>query len=293
MGVLNVTPDSFSDGGRYADLDAAVAHGVRLRDDGRGPGRRRRRVDPAGRRAGRRRDRDRPGAAGDPGAGRRRRAGQHRHHPGRGRRGRAGGRRRRGQRRLRRAGRPGHGPGGPRRRLPVGADALARALPRDARAGQLRRRGRRGPGRAGPSGSTRRWPPGSAADRIILDPGLGFAKTAAHNWALSARLPRAARPRLPGAVRRPAASPTWAGCSPTPDGTPRASRRRGRRRPSPPACWPSRPAPGGYACTTSAATADALAVWRPPAAPGWRRTHRRRAARMSRERAATGERSER
>lgn len=34
MGILNVTPDSFSDGGRYADLDAAVAHGVRLRDDG-------------------------------------------------------------------------------------------------------------------------------------------------------------------------------------------------------------------------------------------------------------------
>ena len=26
MGVLNVTPDSFSDGGRYADLDGAVAH---------------------------------------------------------------------------------------------------------------------------------------------------------------------------------------------------------------------------------------------------------------------------
>jgi dihydropteroate synthase len=30
MGVLNVTPDSFSDGGRYADLDAAVAHGIAL-----------------------------------------------------------------------------------------------------------------------------------------------------------------------------------------------------------------------------------------------------------------------
>jgi dihydropteroate synthase len=30
MGVLNVTPDSFSDGGRYADVDAAVAHGVAL-----------------------------------------------------------------------------------------------------------------------------------------------------------------------------------------------------------------------------------------------------------------------
>ena len=30
MGVLNVTPDSFSDGGRYADPDAAVAHGRAL-----------------------------------------------------------------------------------------------------------------------------------------------------------------------------------------------------------------------------------------------------------------------
>jgi dihydropteroate synthase len=34
MGVLNVTPDSFSDGGRYADVDAAVAHGVSLLADG-------------------------------------------------------------------------------------------------------------------------------------------------------------------------------------------------------------------------------------------------------------------
>ncbi|WP_433388318.1 dihydropteroate synthase [Micromonospora sp. KLBMP9576] len=34
MGVLNVTPDSFSDGGRYADLGSAVGHGVRLRADG-------------------------------------------------------------------------------------------------------------------------------------------------------------------------------------------------------------------------------------------------------------------
>jgi dihydropteroate synthase len=34
MGVLNVTPDSFSDGGRYADLAAAVAHGMAMRGDG-------------------------------------------------------------------------------------------------------------------------------------------------------------------------------------------------------------------------------------------------------------------
>ncbi|GAA1426563.1 dihydropteroate synthase [Microlunatus lacustris] len=30
MGVLNVTPDSFSDGGRWFDTDAAVAHGLAL-----------------------------------------------------------------------------------------------------------------------------------------------------------------------------------------------------------------------------------------------------------------------
>jgi dihydropteroate synthase len=34
MGVVNVTPDSFSDGGRFADRDAAVAHGLALAADG-------------------------------------------------------------------------------------------------------------------------------------------------------------------------------------------------------------------------------------------------------------------
>ena len=34
MGVLNVTPDSFSDGGRFADLDAALAQARRLIADG-------------------------------------------------------------------------------------------------------------------------------------------------------------------------------------------------------------------------------------------------------------------
>jgi dihydropteroate synthase len=34
MGVLNVTPDSFSDGGRFLDADAAVAHGLRLVGEG-------------------------------------------------------------------------------------------------------------------------------------------------------------------------------------------------------------------------------------------------------------------
>ncbi len=34
MGVVNVTPDSFSDGGRYASLGDAVEHGVELLDQG-------------------------------------------------------------------------------------------------------------------------------------------------------------------------------------------------------------------------------------------------------------------
>ncbi|MDZ4780419.1 MAG: dihydropteroate synthase [Planctomycetia bacterium] len=34
MGIVNVTPDSFSDGGSYLDVDAAVAHALRLAGDG-------------------------------------------------------------------------------------------------------------------------------------------------------------------------------------------------------------------------------------------------------------------
>nr|WP_081578101.1 dihydropteroate synthase [Austwickia chelonae] len=34
MGIVNVTPDSFSDGGRWFDHDAAVAHGVALLEEG-------------------------------------------------------------------------------------------------------------------------------------------------------------------------------------------------------------------------------------------------------------------
>jgi dihydropteroate synthase len=34
MGIVNVTPDSFSDGGRYLDPDTAIAHGLWLRAEG-------------------------------------------------------------------------------------------------------------------------------------------------------------------------------------------------------------------------------------------------------------------
>ncbi|SDS66050.1 Dihydropteroate synthase [Nocardioides scoriae] len=34
MGIVNVTPDSFSDGGRFETTDRAIAHGLALRDEG-------------------------------------------------------------------------------------------------------------------------------------------------------------------------------------------------------------------------------------------------------------------
>jgi dihydropteroate synthase len=34
MGVLNVTPDSFSDGGQYGEIDTAVGHGLRMVEEG-------------------------------------------------------------------------------------------------------------------------------------------------------------------------------------------------------------------------------------------------------------------
>ena len=36
MGVVNVTPDSFSDGGEFLDPNVAVAHGRRLAEEGAG-----------------------------------------------------------------------------------------------------------------------------------------------------------------------------------------------------------------------------------------------------------------
>lgn len=34
MGIVNVTPDSFSDGGQFVSIESAVAHGLRLIDEG-------------------------------------------------------------------------------------------------------------------------------------------------------------------------------------------------------------------------------------------------------------------
>ncbi|MEI9967411.1 MAG: dihydropteroate synthase [Terracidiphilus sp.] len=34
MGVVNITPDSFSDGGSFLEPQAAIAHGLKLIDEG-------------------------------------------------------------------------------------------------------------------------------------------------------------------------------------------------------------------------------------------------------------------
>ena len=34
MGIINVTPDSFSDGGKFFETDAAVAQGLKLVEEG-------------------------------------------------------------------------------------------------------------------------------------------------------------------------------------------------------------------------------------------------------------------
>ena len=93
-----------------------------------------------------------------------------------------------GQRRLRRAGRPRDGRDGRRGPGAVDPHALARAQRPHERARQLR-----------PTSSARCAPSWSARvdaavlagvdpARLVLDPGLGFAKTAEHNWALLRRL---------------------------------------------------------------------------------------------------------
>ena len=229
MGVLNVTPDSFSDGGRYADLDAAVAHGLALWAAGADI------VDVGG-------ESTRPGAERVDAEEETRRVvpairalagsgvhGQRGHLPGRGRRGRAG-RRRAGSSTTSAAGWPTRR--WPRRSPPPACPGCS--CTGAGTAGTCRRwpatttwcRGRAG--RAAPAGrrraGRRRRPPATSCST----PDSGFAKTAEHNWALLARLDELTAlgfPVLVGASRKAFLGRLLAG----PDGTPGPGRRpRGR-----------------------------------------------------------------
>ena len=105
--------------------------------------------------------------------------------------------------------------------------------------------------------------------RLVLDPGLGFAKTAAHNWALLRRLDvllGLGFPVLVGASRKRFLGELLADA----DGALRPTPGPGRRPPRRSARWPRRPAPGGCGCTTWTASLDAVAVaaaWELGAAP--------------------------
>ena len=202
MGVVNVTPDSFSDGGRFLDARAAIEHGQRAGRRGRRDPRRRRRVDAAGRRpvgedeelrrvvpvveglAARR------GVSIDTSKAARRRA---------------------------RRSTPARDyvndvtafrgdPSWPalvaergRRLLP---HAHARRAAHDAGRPALRRRRRPRSRRSSRSGSRSRSREGVAEERVWLDPGIGFGKTLEHNLELIAAAGRDRRDRAAGRVRR-------------------------------------------------------------------------------------------
>ncbi|WP_186832320.1 dihydropteroate synthase [Micromonospora endolithica] len=264
MGVLNVTPDSFSDGGRYADLDAAVGHGVRLRAEGAHL------VDVGG-------ESTRPGADrvdADTEAARVLPV----------------------VRALAAAGVP---VSIDTSRASVAAAALtagavvvndvsggladpdmARVV-RDAgcpwvlmhwrghsrRMGELARYGDvvadvRGELAARADEALRAGVP---ADRIVVDPGLGFAKTAEHNWELSARLPELLDlgfPLLFAASRKSYLGRLLAG----PDGTPRPT---GGREAATVATSLLAVAAGAWGVRVHdvRATVDALAVWQATGRP--------------------------
>ena len=229
MGVVNVTPDSFSDGGRFLDPDAAVAHGLALVAAGADlldvggestrPG-----AEPVDRRRG-----AAPGAAGrralaaETGG-----AGQHRHHQG-------GGRRRRARRRARRSSTTSRPAAPTRDMLDVVADAGA-GLRRDAHAGRAAHdaatirttttssRGRRLPRRAR---STPRAPPASPPTRCAPIPASASARRARTTSTLLARLAElVARVEVPRARRHVAQVVPRRVCS----ASAASPRRRARRR---------------------------------------------------------------
>ena len=102
---------------------------------------------------------------------------------------------------------------------------------------------------------------GVDAGRIILDPGLGFAKRAEHNWRLSAHLDEIIAlgfPVLVGASRKSYLGALLA----DPTGQPRPVAGAGGGDDRDQRAGGRRPAPGGCGCTTCSGTVDALKVLR-------------------------------
>ena len=206
MGVVNVTDDSFSDGGLFLDRDRAVEHGVELAAEGAAivdvggestrPGATR--VDPQ--------VETRTRAAGDQRACRARHHGQHRHHARRG--GRAA---------LENGARIVNDVSGGRAdpdMAPLLADAKVPWVLMHWRSVGARTGRTRCPQYGDVVAEVRdellasvdaAVAAGVDPAKLIIDPGLGFAKTAEHNWALLRALPEfvgTGIPVLVGASRK-------------------------------------------------------------------------------------------
>ncbi len=274
MGVVNVTPDSFSDGGRWATPDAAIAHGRELLRGWRGHPRCRGRVDPAGRDPAAGRGGAGPGHPGDHQPGRRGRRRLGRHHA---QRGRAKPR----SRPVRASSTTSRAVWPTRDMLPVVAvkrggvrrHALARAQRHHAAARVLRRPGRRGRARCAtswPSGWRRSLAAGIDRDRIVLDPGLGLRQDGRAQLDAAARPGPAHGARPPGAGRRvPQVLPRQPARRPRR----RGPRRRGPRARHAPRCTCCSPSRGSGGCAPTTSGPPTTRCGRSPA--GTRRSRRR------------------
>ena len=110
---------------------------------------------------------------------------------------------------------------------------------------------------------------GIAEDRLVVDPGLGFAKTATHNWQLLRRLPELGCSACPCSWA-PAASRSWAACWPPPTAP------RGRSGTARTPAWRSPRSPRSRACGGSGCTRCGPAWTRSGWSPaGWSRRSRR------------------
>ena len=116
---------------------------------------------------------------------------------------------------------PGDGRRRARRRLPVDPHALARRTAATMQSSRTTTTSSRTSAPSCARASTPRWPPASTEAALVIDPGLGFAKTGAAQLGAAAALAAARRARPAGAGRRRRASRSSARCSPIPTASPR------------------------------------------------------------------------
>ena len=247
MGVVNVTPDSFSDGGQWFEPDAAIAHGRDLLAEGADI------LDVGGEstRPGAERPPRRgaaPGAAGRRGAGHGRSGGVRGHHARRGRR-----------EALAAGARVINDVSGGLADPEMAAVAAGAGVPFVAM--HWRGHSRDMQDRAVYTDvaaevcaelsvrAEELQSQGISRDNLVLDPGFGFSKLAAHNWSLLRHLDQVTGlgfPVLVGTSRK-----AFLGRLGVPEGSDPVHRSSAMPRPPPPRCMPRWPGCGRCGSTTS------------------------------------------